>query len=256
MTSSSLAFTVEMAQQLLSVEDQFPVDFDNAWVWAGFSSKQKAENAMETYELNGSEQVINLGLKTSTVKGGRPSKHIRMTVDTFKEFCMVANTAKGKQIRRYFLECEKAVKSGDTQQTQNLRPDWSMGDLHSQIRQAQLESVRHLRKCLAGGASHEELSAIAGNLDALRKSAQETMPVELPRGTKPEPTEQEKEDILLCRIEARLRDIKTEDGIRPRDAKRKTRLILSSGHALAIFMKLVEQGKGAYDTKTKRFKFH
>lgn len=112
MTTTIVPFNVSTAQSLIdaATDDRFPVDFDQAWQWAGFSSKQKAENALQVYELDGADQVFNLGLKTPSGKGGRPSKHIRMTIDAFKELCIVANTQKGKEVRRYFLDCEKALK--------------------------------------------------------------------------------------------------------------------------------------------------
>lgn len=109
MTSSILPFTVSTAQDLLKSDERFPVDFDDAWKWAGFSSKQMALESLSTYDLNGADRILNLGLKNPDGRG-RPSQHIRITIDAFKELCMVANTQKGKEVRRYFLGCEKALK--------------------------------------------------------------------------------------------------------------------------------------------------
>ncbi len=35
-----------------------------------------------------------------------------LTVDCFKAFCMMAGTEMGRQVRAYFIECERALKSG------------------------------------------------------------------------------------------------------------------------------------------------
>lgn len=48
-------------------------------------------------------------MKTSS--GGRPSRLYMLTIDCFKEMGMLAKTEKGKEIRRYFLECEKLAKT-------------------------------------------------------------------------------------------------------------------------------------------------
>lgn len=36
-------FTLATAQSLVNSEDNFPVNFDNAWGWLGYSAKDKAK---------------------------------------------------------------------------------------------------------------------------------------------------------------------------------------------------------------------
>lgn len=38
---------------------------------------------------------------------GRPRKEYFITLDMAKELCMVENNERGKEARRYFIECEK-----------------------------------------------------------------------------------------------------------------------------------------------------
>lgn len=42
--------------------------------------------------------------------GGRPSKDYAITIDMAKELSMVENNEKGKQARKYFIQCEKRIK--------------------------------------------------------------------------------------------------------------------------------------------------
>lgn len=83
--------------------ERFPVDFDIAWRLAGYSTKQKAQNKLK-YLAEG-EDFLTDRLKSST--GGRRSKLIELTCDAFKHFCLLAETEQGRQIRQYFIECEK-----------------------------------------------------------------------------------------------------------------------------------------------------
>lgn len=50
--------------------------------------------------------LINLS-KTPT--GGRPTTEYHITLDMAKELSMVESNAKGKQARRYFIDCEERL---------------------------------------------------------------------------------------------------------------------------------------------------
>ncbi|EMV6193903.1 antA/AntB antirepressor family protein [Escherichia coli] len=54
--------------------------------------------------------VSNLGKQTSG-RGGHNRKDYHLTLDTAKELAMVEHNEKGRQIRRYFIECEKKLRS-------------------------------------------------------------------------------------------------------------------------------------------------
>lgn len=100
-------FNITLAQEFVESTDPFPVDFDLAWQWIGYSTKQKALLTLKNnFEVN--IDFLTKGLKTST--GGRPSELILLSIDCFKHFAMMANTEQGRRVRKYFLECEKVAK--------------------------------------------------------------------------------------------------------------------------------------------------
>jgi phage anti-repressor protein len=102
--------TPEVIFSLIQSEEEFPVDFDDAWRWIGYSTKGNAKVALENAQLvEGIDfQVFMENHKNS--KGGRPVEKIKLTIDAFKMFCMAAGTSKGRQVRLYFLECERELK--------------------------------------------------------------------------------------------------------------------------------------------------
>ena len=70
-------------------------------------------NRTSEYEFIENQDYIllsNLGKQTSG-RGGHNRKDYHLTLDTAKELAMVERNEKGRQIRRYFIECEKKLRS-------------------------------------------------------------------------------------------------------------------------------------------------
>ncbi|CAI1534209.1 Phage anti-repressor protein [Serratia marcescens] len=62
--------------------------------------------------------------ETKTGRGGdRRSKDYHLTLDTAKELAMVEQNEKGRQVRRYFINCEKQLRNNvvTTQQNNDYR---------------------------------------------------------------------------------------------------------------------------------------
>ena len=47
----------------------------------------------------------------SNTQGGRPSKDFEITIDFAKRLAMMVRSERGEEVRRYFIECEKKLKS-------------------------------------------------------------------------------------------------------------------------------------------------
>lgn len=106
--SSHAKFSEALAAQLYSCAEDFPIEFDLAWQWIGYTRKSDALKALKMEFVKGEDFC---GSIRKTPNGGRPSQEIMLTIDCFKAFGMMAGTAQGKEIRRYFLACEKAYKA-------------------------------------------------------------------------------------------------------------------------------------------------
>jgi very-short-patch-repair endonuclease/phage anti-repressor protein len=89
----------------------FTVDFDNVWKMCGYSKKSNAKRILENFIENDDFCVKNVPAQKRAGRilnkhGGSNKEIILLTKDTFKAFCMMANTAKGKEIRRWYIRME------------------------------------------------------------------------------------------------------------------------------------------------------
>ncbi|EKG7389503.1 antA/AntB antirepressor family protein [Campylobacter jejuni] len=85
---------------------------------------------------------------------GRPRKEHYVTLDMAKELCMVENNEKGRQARRYFIECEKRLKNLEAEQMQKLAFHQSLG-YKSQLKQ-QKEHYENKIKALKYDLEHKK----------------------------------------------------------------------------------------------------
>lgn len=102
-------FSLDYATTLVESQDEFPVDFDNAWKWVGFSTKGNAKRKLENSPLQAG--VDYLSDRINNGDRGKPKEIIRLSTDAFKHFAMMANTERGHQVRQYMIEAEKALRS-------------------------------------------------------------------------------------------------------------------------------------------------
>ncbi|EAC1799045.1 phage antirepressor Ant [Campylobacter coli] len=85
---------------------------------------------------------------------GRPRKEYYITLDMAKELCMVENNEKGRQARRYFIECEKRLKNLEQEKMQKLAFRQSLG-YKSQLKQ-QKEHYENEIKALKYDLEHKK----------------------------------------------------------------------------------------------------
>ncbi len=107
-------FNQDKASELFNSKEQFPVSFDDAWQWLEYSKKS---NALESFLNCGFSKSIDFirllenQQNLNSAIGGRPTVSYMLTVDCFKSWAMMSKTQTGKQVRLYFLECERIAKS-------------------------------------------------------------------------------------------------------------------------------------------------
>ncbi|MBW5814623.1 MULTISPECIES: antA/AntB antirepressor family protein [Yersinia] len=69
------------------------------------------------YEFVENQDYVIFSQNREKIGRGRPSIDYHLTLDTAKELAMVERNEKGRQIRRYFIECEKRLHQRKPLQT-------------------------------------------------------------------------------------------------------------------------------------------
>ena len=111
-------FSIELAKTFLESDEKFPIEFDLAWQWLGYTRKDSALDTLKSYF----EEYLDFsGYSRKSSQGGRPSHSYRLTVNCFKELGMLAKTSQGKLVRKYFLECERIAKGVIAPEPQQLQ---------------------------------------------------------------------------------------------------------------------------------------
>ena len=87
------------------------------------------KNRIERYEFVENQDYISLNKKIERVVGGTVRIEYFVSVGMAKELAMVENNDKGKQARRYFIECEKQLKEQTATQ-----PSQPIGEIEDKLR--------------------------------------------------------------------------------------------------------------------------
>ncbi|EPY7901908.1 antA/AntB antirepressor family protein [Campylobacter coli] len=114
------------------LQGTFPANVENLFCYLEVNSKfaDWIKNRINQYDFIENQDYIIKEVFT----GRRPRKEYYVTLDMAKELCMVENNEKGRQARRYFIECEKRLKNIEAEQMQKLAFHQSLG-YKSQLKQ-------------------------------------------------------------------------------------------------------------------------
>ncbi|EAC1767647.1 phage antirepressor Ant [Campylobacter coli] len=134
------------------LQGAFPANVENLFCYLEVNSKfaDWIKNRINQYDFIENQDYIIKEVFT----GRRPRKEYYVTLDMAKELCMVENNEKGRQARRYFIECEKRLKNIEAEQMQKLAFRQSLG-YKSQLAQ-QKEKYENKIKALKYDLEHKK----------------------------------------------------------------------------------------------------
>lgn len=87
----------------------FVIDLDNIWKWLGFGQKVNAKRVLEkNFIIDNDYKILlcQLAKQDDKIHGGHNKEMIMLNVDTFKKFCLKAETKKADEIHDYFIKLE------------------------------------------------------------------------------------------------------------------------------------------------------
>lgn len=77
--------------------NDFIIDLDSIWKWLGFSVKIKAKTLLEKHFTEGihyKKSLYDSAQQTQNTKGGHNKEIFMLNIETFKKFCLKAETIK------------------------------------------------------------------------------------------------------------------------------------------------------------------
>ncbi|HYX18347.1 MAG TPA: hypothetical protein VE944_29070 [Nostoc sp.] len=133
-------FTQDTAEELYYSTEKYPVEFEVAWKVLGYSRKDSAKRKLTSYFNQDTDYRLHSNVESAPDGGLTHREDIYLTVECFKEMGMLAKSEEGKQIRKYFLQCEAIAKEAVRavpqlqQQIQNLQQSF-------ELMQAQIQTL-------------------------------------------------------------------------------------------------------------------
>jgi len=106
--------------------NEFIIDFDTIWKWVCFTRKDHAKRLLEKYFVLDLDYKILLPLKgeqnlKQDKRGGNNKETILLTINTFKKFCLKADTKKADEIHNYYIKLEEVLHDTMNEETVELR---------------------------------------------------------------------------------------------------------------------------------------
>ena len=87
-------------------KNDFVIDFDNVWKWLGFTRKDSAKKLLEKFFTIEIDYKTVFRQQAENLTGGRPKENIMLNVNTFKKFCLKADTKKADEFHDYYIKLE------------------------------------------------------------------------------------------------------------------------------------------------------
>lgn len=99
----------------------FVIDLNNVWKWVGFSRIDPAKRVLENHFTKDTDYKTVLHQSVENLKGGRPKEQTLMTINTFKKFCLKANTKKADDIHDYYIKMEELLQEAMNEENQEMK---------------------------------------------------------------------------------------------------------------------------------------
>jgi len=104
--------------------NDYVIDLDNVWKWLGFSQKAMAKRTLEKYfviEKDYKCLLCRSAEQKNEGRGGHNKETILLNINTFKLFCIKAETKKANEIHEYFIKLESILQEIVQEESNELK---------------------------------------------------------------------------------------------------------------------------------------
>lgn len=103
--------------------NDFIIDLDDIWNWLGFSQKVCAKKMiLKNFTLDRDYKLLqNSNVNLIKTHGGNNKELILLNVQTFKKFCLKAETRKADEIHEYYIKLEKLIQEIHDEENDELK---------------------------------------------------------------------------------------------------------------------------------------
>ena len=91
-------------------DNDLVIEFEKVYKWLNVNKSDLKKVLIKHFELEYDYSIEKIKIKQINSNGANISEKILITPNCFKELCMVSNTKKAKEVRKYFIEMEKLIK--------------------------------------------------------------------------------------------------------------------------------------------------
>jgi hypothetical protein len=109
-------------------KNDFVIDMDDVWQWLGFGQKVNAKRVLEkNFSINIDYKLLlcQPAKQTNGTKGGHNKETFMLNINTFKKFCLKAETKKADEIHEYFIKLEDIFQEVLIEESNELKQQLS-----------------------------------------------------------------------------------------------------------------------------------
>jgi len=107
-------------------KNDFVIDLDNVWKWLGFGQKVNAKRVLEKNFLIDKDYKMLLcksAKQDDKIHGGHNKETFMLNIDTFKKFCLKAETKKADEVHDYFIRLENIMFEITKEESEQLKKE-------------------------------------------------------------------------------------------------------------------------------------
>ena len=91
-------------------DNDLVIEFEKVYKWLDVNKGDLKKVLVKHFDLDYDYSIEKIKKKQINSRGATIYEKILITPNCFKELCMVSNTKKAKEVRKYFIEMEKLIK--------------------------------------------------------------------------------------------------------------------------------------------------